>query len=73
VTGRYLTDIEKLLDLRELSGRELAKILDTGETEVSRLRRGMAVSEKRKKTLIRKLKLTDAEIAEIGWEVETRV
>jgi hypothetical protein len=70
---KHETPIEIVLRLRGITGRELAQTIGAGETDVSKWRNGLRISDKRREVIIRKLKLTDAEIAEIGWEVPDRV
>jgi transcriptional regulator with XRE-family HTH domain len=57
-----------LLAARGLTGRELAVAIGTPESTVSRWRsRVTPPSQKFRKVIIRKLKLTDKELRDLGW------
>lgn len=63
---RNLT-LNHLLTIRGLTGRDLARRLDTTESTVSRWRRGLEPSPAMKRRLAEVLELTDAELDALGW------
>jgi transcriptional regulator with XRE-family HTH domain len=68
VVSDQLTPLGRLLAAREITGRELAVAIGTPESTVSRWRgRVTPPSEKFRKAIIRRLKLTDEELRDLGW------
>lgn len=60
------------MEERDLRGYRLAQLLGTTESQVSRWKRGLPPGSGYRKKIIRKLKLTEAEIKRLGWsEKET--
>lgn len=55
---------------RGATSRDLAVSLQTTESTVSRWRNGIKPSPLNRRRIIRKLKLTEQEIADLGWAEE---
>lgn len=64
--------LNHLLAIRGLNGKQFARLLDTTESEVSRLRAKQTdkITPKRREQIIEALELTAGEVAALGWEKE---
>lgn len=67
------TSLDALMTARGLKNRELATVIGSTETGVSKWRRGLKPGKRYREKIVAAMDLTEAEVGALGWKEEARV
>jgi hypothetical protein len=67
------TSLDALMTARGLKNRELATLIGSTETGVSKWRRGLKPGKRYREKIIAAMELTEAAVGALGWKEEARV